>query len=194
MPNGEVGIAIADVSGKGLQGAMHAVLANGMLHDAAEIETSCGKILSRLNAGLYPRIERQMFTALGLAILNRNDGKLYWANAAQPHPLVKSGEQVFEFECDGEMPLGMMPDISYSDWELELQVGDTVILYTDGIIEAENDAEEMYGTERLMKLVTGIDSSASSEDVIQAILRDVSDFVGTAQQYDDMTLVIVKKL
>ena len=60
--------------------------------------------------------------------------------------------------------------------------------------EAENDVEEMYGTERLMKLVAGIDLTASAEDVIGAILQDVADFVGTVQQYDDMTVVVVKKV
>jgi sigma-B regulation protein RsbU (phosphoserine phosphatase) len=88
----------------------------------------------------------------------------------------------------------MAPDVKYPDYELKLQTGDIVIFYTDGIIEAENEAEEMYGTERLLNLVAGIGTTASAEDVIEAILQDVSDFVGAAQQYDDMTLVIVKKL
>ena len=80
-----IGIALADVSGKGLRGAMNAVMANGMLHDAATVEASCGKILSRLNAALYPRLEKQMFTALGLAILDQNSVRVQWASAAQPH-------------------------------------------------------------------------------------------------------------
>jgi len=89
--------------------------------------------------------------------------------------------------------LGMAPDVKYPDYELKLQPGDIVIFYTDGIIEAENESEEMYGTERLLNLATGMDSAASAEDVMEAILQDVADFVGTAEQYDDMTVVVVKR-
>ena len=88
----------------------------------------------------------------------------------------------------------MAPDVRYPDCELKLQAGDIVIFYTDGIIEAEDETEEMYGTERLLKLVNVIDSAVRAEDVIDAILQDVSDYVGTAQQYDDMTIVAVKRV
>jgi len=68
---------------------MNAVLVNGMLHEVAKIEASCGKILSVLNADLCPRMEKQMFTALGLAIFDQDAITLQWANAAQPYPIVK---------------------------------------------------------------------------------------------------------
>ena len=194
LADGKVGIALADVSGKGLKGAMNAVLANGMLHEVAITESSCGSILSRLNSHLYPLMEKQMFTAFSFAIIHPDAGVIQWSNAAQPHPLIKRSTGASEAEEDGQLPLGMMPDVKYADSELELQSGDIVIFYTDGIIEAENDAEEMYGTERLLNLVAGIDSGESAEGVIQAILQDVTDFVGDAEQYDDITVVIVKKL
>jgi len=88
----------------------------------------------------------------------------------------------------------MMSDVTYPDGELALQTGDIVIFYTDGIIEAENEAEEMYSTERFQQFLAGMDSSMGAERVIEAILQDVSRFVGAAEQYDDMTIVVVKKL
>ena len=194
LVDGKVGIAIGDVSGKGLKAAMNAVLASGMLYEVVKTEASCGNILSVMNAGLYPRTEKQMFTAFSFAILDTDAGVIHWANAGQPLPLIKRGKAASEVIEDGQLPLGMMPDVVYPDCQLELQSGDTVIFYTDGIIEAENEAEEMYGTERLIKLVSGMDVAASAEDVIQAILRDVSSFVGNAEQYDDMTIVVVKRL
>jgi sigma-B regulation protein RsbU (phosphoserine phosphatase) len=194
LGNGKIGIVLADVSGKGLKGAMNAVLADGMLREVATIEASCGKVLSRLNADLYPLVEKQMFTALGLAIIDQDTGMLNWANAAQPYPIVKRGEQVFEFQSDGEVPLGMIPGAVYPDWELELQVGDTVIFYTDGIIEAENKVGEMYGAERLEQLVANMNPMMTAKEAIEAILQNVSSFVGNAEQYDDMTVVVVKKL
>jgi sigma-B regulation protein RsbU (phosphoserine phosphatase) len=194
LPDRKVGIAIADVSGKGLRAAMNAIMTNGMLHEVAIIEPSSGSILSRLNAHLYPLMEKQMFTAFSFAILDSDAGMIQWSNAAQPHPLIKRSDGASEAAEDGQLPLGMAPDVRYQDYQLKLQSGDVVIFYTDGIIEAENNDEEIYGTERLMNLVAGIDSAASAEDVIEAILQDVADFVGNAEQYDDMTVVVVKKL
>ena len=202
LTDGKSGIALADVSGKGLKSAMNAVLASGMLHvlasgmihELVKIEVSCGEILSVLNAHLYPRMEKQMFTALGLAIFDPNAKTLRWANAAQPYPIIKRGEQVFEFEGESELPIGMMRNLEYQDRDLELQAGDIVTFYTDGIIEAENETEEMYGTERLEQIIANISSTISAEEIITTILQDVDDFVGTAEQYDDMTVVVVKKL
>jgi ligand-binding sensor domain-containing protein/serine phosphatase RsbU (regulator of sigma subunit) len=192
--DGRIGITLADISGKGLKGAMNAVMTDGMLHEVATIEESCGKILSRLNTGLYSLIEKRTFVALELAILEQDSMKLQWANAAQPYPIVKRGEQVFESKSDSELPLGMMPNTSYPDWELDLQSGDIVVFYTDGIIEAENEAEEMYGTERLEQVITRINPAMNAEEIIETILQDVTGFAGTAEQYDDMTVVVVKKV
>jgi len=192
--DGKIVIALADVSGKGLKSAMNAVLANGMLHEVAKLESSCGKILSTLNTDLYPRMEKHMFTALGLAIIEQDSKTLSWASAGQPEPIVKQAEQVFEFTSDNELPLGMMQNRTYPERELKLQEGSIVIFYTDGIIEAENKAEEMYGTERLKQVITHMSSTMNAEEVIKAILEDVSDFVEDTEQYDDMTVVVVKKL
>jgi sigma-B regulation protein RsbU (phosphoserine phosphatase) len=194
LPDGKVGIAVADVSGKGLRAAMNATMTNGMMHTVATIEAFCGRILSRLNTHLYPLMEKQMFTALSFAIIDQDTDVIQWSNAAQPLPLIKRSERVSEAAEHGELPLGMAPDVEYPDYELKLQTGDVVIFYTDGIIEAENGAEEMYGTESLIDLATGIHPEASAEGVVEAILQDVADFVGTAEQYDDMTVVVVKKL
>jgi serine phosphatase RsbU (regulator of sigma subunit)/ligand-binding sensor domain-containing protein len=194
LADGKAGIALADISGKGLRAAMNAVMTSGMLYEVVKTEMSCGNILSALNAGLYPRMEKQTFAAFSFAILDQNAGVIQWSNAAQPLPMIKQNNGVSEADEDGQLPLGMAPDVTYPDYELRLQVGDTVVFYTDGIIEAENEAEEMYGTDRLMNLMAGIDSLVSAEGVIEAILQDVAGFVGDAERYDDMTIVTIKKL
>jgi serine phosphatase RsbU (regulator of sigma subunit)/streptogramin lyase len=194
LADGKIGIAIADISGKGLRAAMNALMTSGMLYEVVKTEMSCGSVLSALNAGLYPRMEKQTFAAFSFATLSQDPERIQWSNAAQPRPLIKRDGAVSEFEGEGGLPLGMMPGVTYPDWELKLQAGDIVLLYTDGIIEAENEAEEMYGAERLERSVVSIDSTMGAEDIIEAILRDVSDFVGSAQQYDDMTVVVLKKL
>jgi sigma-B regulation protein RsbU (phosphoserine phosphatase) len=192
LADGKIGIALADVSGKGLKAAMNAVLTNGMLHEVAQMQTSCGRILAALNLSLYPRMEKQMFTALELAILDVNAKILKWANAAQPYPIIKQNGQISELQREGGLPLGIMRDVEYPDWEFELQTGDIVIFYTDGLIEAENEAEEMYSTQRLLQVVTEMKAQLSAQEMIEAIWQDITDFVGNTEQYDDMTVVVAK--
>jgi serine phosphatase RsbU (regulator of sigma subunit) len=173
---------------------MNAVFANGMLHEASTIESSCGRILSRLNSGLCPRMEKDMFTALGLAVLDQNAKTLQWASAAQPCPMIKRNGQVFEFKHEGGLPLGIIPTVEYVDSTLEMQAGDIVVFYTDGIIEATNEMGQMYGFERLKQSLTYMDSAMDAERITEAILRHIYDFAGFAQQYDDMTVVVLKKV
>jgi len=135
-----------------------------------------------------------MFTAFSFAIFDPDAGIIQWSNAAQPLPLLKGSSGTSEAAEDGELPLGIVQSLTYSEYNQNLEPGDLLIFHTDGIIEAENKAEEMYGTERLIRLVTVIDAASSAKDVIDAILQDVSSFVGNAVQYDDMTIVVVKRL
>ncbi|MFC1712800.1 PP2C family protein-serine/threonine phosphatase [Candidatus Poribacteria bacterium] len=193
LSDGRIGIAIADISGKGLKGAMNAVLTNGMLHEVARNAVSCSEILLTLNRGLYSRMEKHMFVTLGLAALDRDGRTLQWASAAQPYPIVKHGEKIFELEGDNGLPLGIKQHVSYPDRELVLQIGDIIVFYTDGIIEGENESEEMYQIDRLKQSIEKVSSAMNAEEIIESILQDVASFVGAVEQYDDMTIVVVKK-
>jgi serine phosphatase RsbU (regulator of sigma subunit) len=135
-----------------------------------------------------------MFTALGLAILDQDARILQWADAAQPNPIVARDGQILEFKGNSGLPLGVMKETSYADHELKLKVGDIVVLYTNGIIKAENEKEEIYGTRRLEQVVMNMDSTVSSEEIIKAISRDVADFAGDARQRDDMAVVVLRKI
>ncbi len=194
LPGGRTGIALADISGKGLKAAMNAILVDGMLREIAKNRTSCGEILSTLNADLCPLMEKQMFAALELAIIDRETSILRWSNAAQPYPMIRQGEQVSELKGSGGLPLGMMQNMTYPDWELPLCAGDIVIFYSDGIIEGENEAEEMYGAERLEQVIARMNPAINAVEIIETISRDFADFVGDTEQYDDVTIVVVKKL
>ncbi len=187
------GIALADVSGKGLQAAMHAVLTNGMLHEVAKTEQLAGNLLSVLNTDLYPRMQRHKFTALQLGILDPKEQQLSYANAGLPLPILKRGAEVQELEASG-LPLGMMRGEEYNELNVELQAGDFVIFYTDGIDEAVNEAEEMYSFERLKKIIKQADSEICAEEMIRRIVLDVKAYVGDAEQYDDMTIVVLRCL
>ena len=184
-------IAVADAAGKGLRGALNAVLTNGMLNEIVQIQYSADVILTNLNASLVPRLYGRTFIALNLAIIDTEDKRIFYANAGQPYPILKRGDTLIEIEAS-ELPLGGMKRTEYGQEQLELAPGDIYIFYTDGVIEALNSEEEMYGTERLKSVFAEAPQHLSAEEIIQHIFKDIQAFVQTAEQYDDITIVVVR--
>ena len=184
-------IAVADAAGKGLRGALNAVLTNGMLNEIVQIQYSADVILTNLNASLVPRLYGRTFIALNLAIIDTENAQILYANAGQPYPILKRGDTLVEIETS-ELPLGGMKRTEYGQEQLELAPGDIYIFYTDGVIEALNSAEEMYGTERLKSVLTEAPEHLSAEELIAYIFKDIQAFVQGAEQYDDITIVVVR--
>lgn len=191
LDNELIGIALVDVSGKGLRGAMNAVMAYGMLHEVAKLEARPHKILSRLNNGLLPLLQESMFTALNLGILNPKTKQLYYSNAGQTYPIIKRNGSVKGIELGG-LPLGILANTTYEEKVIDLNAGDYLIFYTDGLTDAMNEAEEVYGVDRLNELIRNAPSDLSANDMIQYILNDVRKFVGESKQYDDITLIVLR--
>ena len=184
-------IAVADAAGKGLRGALNAVLTNGMLNEIVQIQYSADVILTNLNTSLTPRLYGRTFIALNLAIIDPESKQMLYANAGQPYPILKRGDVLIEIESS-ELPLGGMKRIEYGQERLELAPGDIYIFYTDGVIEALNSEEEMYGTERLKSVLTEAPEHLNAEELIAYIFKDIQAFVQEAEQYDDITIVIVR--
>ena len=184
-------IAVADASGKGLRGALNAVLTNGMLNEIAQVQYSADVILTNLNASLTPRLDARGFIALNLAIIDVEGKQMRYANAGQPYPILKRSETLIEIEM-GELPLGSMRRVEYTQEKLELVPGDIFIFYTDGVIEALNSEQEMYGIERLKSVFAELPEHLSAEEIITHIFGDIQAFVHMAEQYDDITIVVVK--
>ena len=193
VANGHTAIAVADAAGKGLRGAMNAVLTNGMLHEVARFRSDADAILTDLNVGLVPRMYGPNFIALNLAILNASDKRIDYANGGQPYPILKRGTEIIEIE-NSDLPLGCMKSVLYESIAFDLVEGDVFIFHSDGLIEALNSDEEMYGTERLIELASQIPNECTAEEVIQHIVEDVNKFVEEAEQYDDLTLVVIKSI
>ena len=193
VANGQTAIAVADAAGKGIRGAMNAVLTNGMLHEVARFKSDADVILSDLNAGLAPRMYGPSFIALNLAVLNESERRVDYANGGQPYPILKRGSEIIEIE-NSDLPLGSMKRVQYESITFDLNEGDVLIFHTDGLIEALNANHDMYGTDRFKELTAQIPEECSAEEVIQRIVEDVQNFVQEAEQYDDLTLVVVKRL
>ena len=193
VANGKTAIAVADAAGKGLRGAMNAVLTNGMLHEVARFRSDAGAILTDLNVGLSPRMYGPNFIALNLAILNESEKRIDYANGGQPYPILKRGTEIIEIE-NSDLPLGSMKSVRYESIAFDLAEGDVLIFHSDGLIEALNADEEMYGTERLKEVASQVPSECTAEEVIQHLVEDVHRFVKEAEQYDDLTLVVIKRI
>ncbi len=192
VANGQTAIAVADAAGKGLRGAMSAVLTNGMLYEVTRFRSEADVILSELNIGLAPRLYGPSFIALNIVVLDAANGQIDYANGGQPYPLLKRGAETMEIESS-DLPLGSMRRARYDAVTLTLEEGDTFIFHTDGIIEALDAEDEMYGTERLIELVSDMPADYTAEQVINRIVEDVHEFVGETEQYDDLTLVVIKR-
>ncbi|MBI1925083.1 SpoIIE family protein phosphatase [Candidatus Poribacteria bacterium] len=194
-----VGIALADVSGKGLKAAMTAVMTNGMLHTQVKLvgarsprPYNASEVLSELNTTLYPRLEPLMNTAMCFCLIDMGQKTLQYANAGIPFALLRRGDDLMELELGGA-PLGARRDFRYEQREIDLQTGDLLVLFTDGVTEAMNEDGAMYQeTDRLKERVSQFDHCLSPQALIDAILADVRDFVGAAELGDDMTVVVAK--
>ena len=189
------GIAIGDVSGKAMESAMTAVMANGMIYSKVEsYGISIAEIMTSLNRPMYVKTDRKMFTALCLASLDIENKKLIFTNAGLIEPILKSGDSVEYIEAIGSKhPLGLIEDVTYQEKKIQLKSGDIVIFLSDGIPEAQNHARELYGDEKIKNLLQKIDTATlSAKEIKEKIIEDVRGFSGTASQHDDMTVIVVK--
>jgi len=193
--NTELGVAVGDVSGKAMKAAMIATIASGMLQSEIKAGGSTGDILSRQNTLLYLVTGKITFVAFSLAAINIKDRILRFSNAGLWEPIVKRGRELFYLKTTGnKLPLGIIEKGTYEESSIELREGDVVVFYTDGVIEATDDSNEMYGYERLERVISNFADveGRSARSLIDEVLADVSKFAGGSEQEDDMTLVVVK--
>ncbi|MBI3005953.1 MAG: PP2C family protein-serine/threonine phosphatase [Ignavibacteriales bacterium] len=187
----KLGIAVADVSGKAMKAAMTAVMTSGMLYSEAEKSQSAKLILARVNRTLYLRSDKRIFTALSFSVINTKAKLLTYSSAGQMAPLITLNGSFSYLKPPGvRLPLGLKEQVRYKQIRVKLKKGNTLILYTDGISEAMNSKQEMYGFDRLERCVK--EANGTARDVRDRILDDVRAFAGTAPQHDDMTVVVVK--
>ena len=184
-------IALGDVSGKGLKGAMNAVMAYGMLHSQARSFSTAATTISELNAVLSSRMEETTFTTLSLGIIDVQTREIQLCNAGNPYPILLRDGKASLLELSG-MPLGIIPEIDYDEERLELIPGDILIIYSDGISEAMTADDRMYGMSVLRNLVETFELGISAQSVVERILQDVRKFVGDYPQSDDMTIVALR--
>lgn len=186
---GRIGIVIGDVSGKGVPAALYMAKLGSDLRTLAFTEKDPAAALGKLNTLLAERSRRGMFATLLYVELDSLTGKLMIANAGHLPPVIKKADgTVRKLAPAGGAPLGILAGMSFTEEAVRLERGDAMVLYTDGIVEAMDAREELYGFERFEAL---IGKSASDPGQLKtAIIDDVNRFTGLSSQHDDMTLVV----
>ncbi|HLL97665.1 MAG TPA: PP2C family protein-serine/threonine phosphatase [Rubrobacteraceae bacterium] len=190
LPDGQLALVAGDVTDKGIPAALVMTTTHSIFRGDAPGLVSPGAVLEQANNRLYPDIPAHMFVTCLYAVLDPRSGRLRYANAGHNLPYVATADRVTELRARG-MPLGAMPDMTYEENEAYLAPGESILLHSDGLVEAHNPAGEMFGFPRLQEIV---ESSSGSEHLIDECLIELREFVGSDwEQEDDITLVTLKR-
>ena len=183
---------LGDVSGKGMPAAMLMSNLQATLRSHTVSKNLCKDIISVSNQLLYNSTEPTKFATLFYGIINLESNEIVFCNAGHNNPLLYTdNNNIVELKTGGIM-LGCLPDFDFEDEKIPVKNNDVLVIYSDGISEAMNESEEEYGEERLTELISN-HLEDSPDKIIENILSDVNVFVGKASQWDDMTLMIIKR-
>ena len=182
-------MVMADVSGKGIPAALFMMVSKTILKNNAMLGKSPAEILVSANETICSNNKMQMFVTVWMGILEISTGKITAANAGHEYPAIRRAGAGFELLKDKHgFVVGGMEGIRYKEYEIQLNPGDKLFLYTDGVPEATNAEQELFGTDRMITaLDTGADGSA--RDVLVNVRKSVDEFVQDAEQFDDLTML-----
>jgi sigma-B regulation protein RsbU (phosphoserine phosphatase) len=194
LSKNRLALVIGDVAGKGLPAALLMVVTRTLVRAAARDNTSPAASLSRVNRLLCDENRREFFVTLQLLYLDLDRGKLVWANAGHPPPILVSTEGLHSsLKLPRGIVLGVHPDGTYTEEEVPLASGETLILFSDGISEARNPRNELFGEERLARAAHRL-AGESVESMVTGVLDDMKAFVEGRPLDDDLTLVVLRRV
>ena len=185
-------LIIADVSGKGVPGALFMMSSMILIRNQTHNGGTPAKILEAINEGISRNNRAKMFVTVWMGILDTRTGVMTCANAGHEFPVLKGGDGIYRLVKDKHgFVIGGMEGMKYKDYELTLSPGDILFVYTDGVPEANNKDGEFYGTERMIGALNAAAPDTPSE-VLHTIRSSVDAFADGAEQYDDLTMLCLK--
>ena len=185
-------LVIADVSGKGIPAALFMMLSKRILEDLARQERTPSTILEKANDLLCDNNQAEMFVTVWLGILEISTGKLTAANAGHEFPAICEKGGSFELYKDTHgFVVGGMEGVHYKCYDLQLNPGDKLFVYTDGVPEATDGSGEMFGTDRMITALRSCTDN-TPEEILQGVKSAVDSFVGDAEQFDDLTMMCLE--
>lgn len=186
-----LGIPIADVSGKGIPAAL--IMAGFRMSLLAEIrnEFAIRAIMRKVNSLLHESTDRDKFVTAFYGLLDHKNRVLIFSNAGHNPPILMRTDGRYEYLVDGGVALGVLPDARYEERPIALRPGDVMVMYTDGVSEAESPQGEHFGTQRIEQALARM-ADRTAKEILDGIVADVMAFTGARGPNDDLTLVVLK--
>ena len=188
--HGRLGLAIGDVSGKGAAAALYAALSSGFLRSHAAREPGPAEMLEAINASLNQRPISTLFVAMMYAVWDDPRRQLRIANSGLPRPILCRNGVVQLADASG-LPMGLFPEPHYEEIPIQAEPGDLVVFFSDGVIDAADAEDQMFGRARVEEVVR-TNYTRSAEEVVEAIFAAVATHVGDNDPFDDQTVVALK--
>ena len=186
---GRTAIMLGDVSGKAAPAALFAALVSGIMRSEAQQHPGPAEMLRRLNDALQERKLDSQYVVMLFAVWNDENRTLQVANSGAVQPVFCRAGESLPVKAEG-FPLGMFSEVTYEEFNIATQPGDLVVFVSDGILDAENGREEMYGQERLAELLHGL-RGRPAQEIADAILADVTRFQEGRDRFDDETIIVL---
>ena len=184
-----IALVMADVSGKGVPAALFMVIAKTLIKNRAQLGGTPSEILGDVNNQLCEGNEAELFVTVWMAIIEISTGKGLAVNAGHEHPALKRKDGVYELIKYKHSPaLAVMQDMIFKEHEFKLEPGDMFFVYTDGVAEATDKNNELFGAERMIEVLNR-NSSAMPVEVLENMTNGIDDFVEDAPQFDDITML-----
>ena len=186
-------LMIADVCGKGIPAALFMAVSRTIIHSKGMQGVGAAECLTESNRLLVNSSVNYMFVTVFYAIFNTKTGLVtYCCGGHNPPHIVRVDGTIEQLPVDGNFMMGAFADEEYTDKTLQLEHGDTLVMFTDGVTEAEDSTCELFGTGRLDNILSGL-ADKSSQEIVETIKAGISDFVGDAEQSDDITMLVLKR-
>ncbi|MBQ7507062.1 MAG: SpoIIE family protein phosphatase [Lachnospiraceae bacterium] len=184
---------IADVSGKGVPAALFMTIAKTLIKNQAMNSASPAKILSAVNDQLCENNKASYFVTAWIGIMDIHTGKMICGSAGHEYPAIKMADGKFSiFKDEHGLPLAALEDVHYTEYELDIPENGVFFVYTDGVPEATNVNDELYEMDRMI-VALNRNPEADPEQLLKNVREDIDRFVGTADQFDDLTMLCVKR-
>lgn len=191
IDDNHLGTVIADVSGKGVPAALFMMISKTVVQNYAMMGLDAAEVLRRANESLCAQNKMDMFVTTWIGILELSTGKMTCASAGHEYPAI-CHDGKFELLKDKHgFVLGGMEGAKYRDYEIQFVPGDKLFVYTDGVPEATNAGNELFGTDRMIAALNTA-TKASPKEILQTVRASVDEFVGNAEQFDDLTMVCIE--
>ncbi len=185
-------LVMADVSGKGVPAALFMMISKTLIKSAAQSGLSPKAVLEKVNNQLCENNDAEMFVTVWLGVLEMSTGKMKCANAGHEYPAIMRKGEKFELLKDRHgFVLAGMENSRYSEYEIEVQVGDRIFVYTDGVPEATDVHQNLYGTDRMLEALNEA-RDLPCEKLLDVVHESVNKFVGEADQFDDITMLCIE--